>query len=179
VFQKARSNFIRSLAASSIVLYLLQIKDRHNGNIMFDNEGHVLHIDFGYILDISPGGNINFESSPFKLTTEMIMVMGGDASTESYKWFSELTVRAYLAVRPYAEEIMQLVALMLDSGLPCFRGQTMERMRQRFQLDLSDRQAANFAVERIKESHQNTRTILYDEFQRLQNEIVRPVLLCR
>lgn len=41
--------------------------ERHNGNILIDSEGHIIHIDFGFILGISPGA-INFESAPFKLT---------------------------------------------------------------------------------------------------------------
>ena len=75
------------MAAYSLVCYFLQIKDRHNGNILLDSEGRIVHIDFDFILSNSPGGNINFESSPFKLTEEYIEVMGGERDSDSFDYF--------------------------------------------------------------------------------------------
>ena len=60
-------------SAYCIVSYLIQVKDRHNGNILLDHEGHLIHIDFGFILSNSPR-NLGFENSPFKLTQEFIDV---------------------------------------------------------------------------------------------------------
>ena len=66
-FEEAQKNFVESLAGYSIFNYLLQVKDRHNANILIDRYGHFIHVDFGFFISNYPGG-INFESAPFKLT---------------------------------------------------------------------------------------------------------------
>ena len=41
---QARANFTRSMAAYSILMYLFTLRDRHNGNVLVDEEGHIVHI---------------------------------------------------------------------------------------------------------------------------------------
>ncbi|KAK9238306.1 hypothetical protein V1525DRAFT_401672 [Lipomyces kononenkoae] len=170
-FQQARNNFVQSMAAYSVISYLLQFKDRHNGNIMYDDQGHILHIDFGFCFDIVPGG-VKFEAAPFKLTHEMVQVMGGSSDTQAYHWFEELCIKAFLACRPYAENIIQCVRPMLESGLPCFKGETtIRKLRDRFALDKSDKEAAVHMRGLIKKSAESIYTKGYDEFQRMTNGI--------
>jgi phosphatidylinositol 4-kinase len=169
-FQQARNNLIKSLAAYSIISFLLQFKDRHNGNIMYDGEGHVLHIDFGFCFDIVPGG-VKFEAVPFKLTHEMIMVLGGRADTQAFKWFEELCIKGYLACRPYMETIVRCVQPMLESGLPCFKETTIKKLRQRFVPGKSEKEASAYFQSLIKKSLESFFTKGYDEFQRLTNGI--------
>ena len=169
-FQEARNNFVKSMAAYSVISYLLQFKDRHNGNIMVDDAGHILHIDFGFCFDIAPGG-VRFERAPFKLTSEMVAVMGGSTSSQSYKWFEELCIKAFLASRPHTEKLCHLVILMLGSGLPCFKPETVAHLRQRFVLDKSEREAADFMRDLIKKSHSSYSTKGYDQFQLWTNGI--------
>lgn len=169
-FQRARLNFIQSMAAYSVACYILQVKDRHNGNIMIDAEGHIVHIDFGFLFDIGPGG-VKFEPSSFKLNAEMVALMGGRYS-QGYDLFQHLTVKGFLAVRPHADQLVSTVQLMLGTGLPSFKGEaTIRRLKDRFALGLNDRQAAEWMMGVIRNAHENIRSTFYDEFQRLQNGI--------
>jgi phosphatidylinositol kinase/protein kinase (PI-3 family) len=72
-FLTAQKNFVESCAGYSIACYLLQVKDRHNGNILLDDQGHLIHIDYGFMLSSSPK-NLGFESSAFKMTYDFVEV---------------------------------------------------------------------------------------------------------
>ena len=179
-FQEARTNFVKSMAAYSVISYLLQFKDRHNGNIMVDDAGHIIHIDFGFCFDIAPGG-VRFERAPFKLTSEMVAVMSGfglngggshnPTMTQPYRWFESLVVKAFLASRPYSSRLSHIVSLMLDSGLPCFKPESLKNFRDRFVLDRSEREAAEYMRELVRKSYMSVSTKGYDQFQLLTNGI--------
>ncbi|PKS09992.1 hypothetical protein jhhlp_004616 [Lomentospora prolificans] len=138
--------FKRSLAAYSIISYILQLKDRHNGNVLIDSEGHIVHIDFGFMLSNSPG-SVGFEAAPFKLTYEYVEVLGGESSAE-FDDFKKLCKQAFQALRRSADNIVDLVAMMgQESKMPCFSSGVVtatNSLRQRFQLQLSADAAEQF-----------------------------------
>ena len=83
------------------------MKDRHNGNIMLDPSGHLVHIDYGFILGDSPGFNFNFESAPFKLTAEYIEFLGG-VDSPNFHLFEKLFTNGIVALQKHAEKIVAL-----------------------------------------------------------------------
>ncbi len=96
-YKKARLNFCKSLAGYSLLCYLLAIKDRHNGNILIDIEGHILHIDFGFLLSNAPGKGIKFEKAPFKMIQDFVDVLGG-AKSKTFAYFIQLLREGFTAV---------------------------------------------------------------------------------
>lgn len=95
--------------------------------------------------------------------------MGG-RNSQGYQLFQQLTVKAFLAIRPHADQLISTVQLMLDTCLPSFKGEpTMKRLRDRFALGLNERQAAEWMMTIIRNAHENFRSTAYDEFQRVSN----------
>uniref|UniRef100_A0A7C9AGJ6 1-phosphatidylinositol 4-kinase n=1 Tax=Opuntia streptacantha TaxID=393608 RepID=A0A7C9AGJ6_OPUST len=175
-FKLAQRNFVESMAGYSLVCYLLQIKDRHNGNLLLDEEGHIIHIDFGFMLSNSPGG-VNFESAPFKLTRELLEVMDSDAEgvpSEFFDYFKVLCIQGFLTCRKHAERIILLVEMLQDSGFPCFKGgpRTIENLRKRFHLSLTEEQCVSLVLSLISSSLDAWRTRQYDYYQRVLNGIL-------
>uniref|UniRef100_A0A6N2L9J0 1-phosphatidylinositol 4-kinase n=1 Tax=Salix viminalis TaxID=40686 RepID=A0A6N2L9J0_SALVM len=175
-FKLAQRNFVESMAGYSLVCYLLQVKDRHNGNLLMDEDGHIIHIDFGFMLSNSPGG-VNFESAPFKLTRELLEVMDSDAEgipSEFFDYFKVLCIQGFLTCRKHAERIILLVEMLQDSGFPCFKGgpRTIQNLRKRYHLSLTEEQCVSLVLSLISSSLDAWRTRQYDYYQRVLNGIL-------
>ncbi|KAK6259111.1 hypothetical protein SCA6_013585 [Theobroma cacao] len=153
-------NFVESMAGYSLVCYLLQVKDRHNGNLLLDEDGHIIHIDFGFMLSNSPGG-----------------VMDSDAEgvpSEFFDYFKVLCIQGFLTCRKHAERIILLVEMLQDSGFPCFKGgpRTIQNLRKRFHLSLTEEQCVSLVLSLISSSLDAWRTRQYDYYQRVLNGIL-------
>lgn len=172
-FLTAQRNFVQSCAAYCIVSYLIQVKDRHNGNILLDNEGHIIHIDYGFILSCSPK-NLGFESSPFKLTPEFVEVMGG-AGGDMFEYFKILILQGLVAARKHQDKFTSLVDIIrAGSQLPCFSNSssTVQAMKSRFHLNMTEDQLHTLVDTMVDQSIHSLTTKLYDNFQYFTNGIL-------
>lgn len=81
------------------------------GNILVDDEGHIIHIDFGFMLSNSPGG-VNFEAAPFKLTRELLEVMDSNSEGRASQLFDYYKVGK-------GEALSNMLSNMLHHSLCC------------------------------------------------------------
>jgi len=177
-YAQALSNYVESYAGYSLFCYLFAVKDRHNGNILIDRDGHILHIDFGFMLANSPGGNWNFESCPFKLTQEYLDVFGpGGVGSDMFHYFELLFVRGFLELRAHNEELcMFIAAISSHSYMPCFLNGhdgafTVQQLKQRFFLHCGENECIANLQALIHSSVNHWRSQQYDTFQKWSNNI--------
>lgn len=174
-FLAAQRNFTRSLAGYSLVCYLLGLNDRHNGNIMIDTRGHIIHIDFGFAFGMAPGHEWSFERAPFKMTSDYIEVMGGTGSA-CFKEFKKLFVDGFKAARSNSLTALGLVEIMMyKSNYPCFTGTrygggvSLKRFEKRLMLNVPDSKVEKKAEHLITSSIDHLGTKIYDIFQKQSN----------
>ena len=170
-YKRAMNNYIASLAGYSLVCYFLSIKDRHNGNILIDSEGHIIHIDFGFLLSNAPGKGLKFENAPFKLSNDMLDCLGG-VNGKYFANFRKLLHKGFMAVNKHREKISILVEMMWcghGKQLDCFEkgqeaiDQLKIRLNPRPNMKVSEMKL--FVDNLISQSVDNWRTKWYDIFQ--------------
>jgi len=174
--KKAKKNFVRSLATYSLLSYLFMFKDRHNGNILLDTAGHIIHIDFGFAFGIAPGGSFSLEqSTPFKLTDEMVEVMDG-LESPLFSEFVTLFCCGFLALQANAQIFLNIVQITCEgSNFKCFNGKDtndiIKKLCNRFCLQLDKEATISFAMELIRQATRSYGTKQYDYFQYISQGI--------
>ena len=170
-YKNAMNNYIASLAGYSLVCYFLQIKDRHNGNILIDNEGHIIHIDFGFLLSNAPGKGLKFENAPFKLSNDMLDCLGG-VNGKYFENFRKLLHKGFIAVNKHRQKISILVEMMWcghGKNLDCFeKGQeAIDQLKIRLNPkdNMKPVEMKKYVDNLISQSVDNWRTKWYDIFQ--------------
>jgi phosphatidylinositol 4-kinase len=168
-FHEAQKNFVESLAGYALFCYLFQVKDRHNSNIMVDSVGHLIHIDFGFCLAVSPG-NMGFETAPFKFTAEYLELMGG-AEDYMYYYFRTLLFKAFEVLKKHVDSLVSLVEIMRFAEIPCFHRFDPRSFEARFHPYFTDQQRWDLVDRLLSDSFASRRTALYDQFQKYSNDI--------
>mmetsp|Transcript_14582 Transcript_14582/g.31716 ORF Transcript_14582/g.31716 Transcript_14582/m.31716 type:complete len:1109 (-) Transcript_14582:100-3426(-) len=167
-FEKARDNFLRSLVGYSVVCYILQIKDRHNANILMDREGHIMHIDFGFVLGETPKmGKVPLfsERAPFKLSAEFWEVIGG---WSAFKRFCEMFEAAYAVAAAHSDEICSLVeaAIMNVSRDTNLARSLADSVRGRIQMKADPKEQKMHIMNIVNDAITSWGTSTYDWLQR-------------
>lgn len=95
--------------------------------------------------------------------------MGGPESA-GYRNFVDLTIKAFLSARLYAKQIVHTTSQMLSAEFPSFKGEpTMDRLLERFRLDLNEKDAAKYMISVIDNAYENRMSIVYDYFASLSS----------
>ena len=165
-FLKAAFEFMRSLAAYSLFSYVFQLKDRHNGNILLDNRGHLVHVDFGFFLGNSPGRLVAFETAPFKLHQEWCDIL--DASN-LYDDCKTLFYCGIIVIRKHSDRIRALLECMSEAELPCLASYNIQTIldgiEQRLWLSNPPENLRESVDKLFESSKYNSFTRIYDSYQ--------------
>ena len=167
--ETAISNFVLSLTGYSLLCYLLEIKDRNNGNILINDKGNLIHIDFGFLLSCSPG-NVNFERAPFKLTYDFVELMKG-VDSEYFAKYREMFYKGFIVLRKNYMLIIGFIEMFMATNLdlPCFyyKEDLIDKIKLKFLLEEKDDDTLKKKINSLIDSSLNNwRTKMYDGFQK-------------
>lgn len=162
--------FSESISGYSLICFLLQIKDRHNGNILLSEEGRLIHIDFGFIFDSSPG-NINLEAYSFKMSDYFLLKLGGIKS-EPFENLREIFVRGLLVTRKNIGKFIKILRYLFEErGIKNKNLNSIFKFQKRFFIKAKDEEIIKYSLDLFKESIENWKTKQYDNYQKFASGI--------
>ena len=148
--EKIKESYINSCAGYCVVTYILGIGDRHLENLLIDNKGKLLHIDFGYILGKDP----KLYPPPMKLCRQMVECMGGQDS-EDFKKFKTKCVDSYFYLRQNARLIVNMFYLMVHCGISELSDNyenVLNKLHEKFVPKFNPEEASKSLLNKLEES---------------------------
>ena len=121
--------------------------------IMIQKNGKLFHIDFGHFLgNFKKKFGFSRERAKFVFTPDFAYVLGGMGSPK-FNEFVALCGRAYNILRKHAARFINLLAMMLSTGIPeLTHASDIDYLRNTLCLDLEDSEAAESFCKQISSS---------------------------
>jgi len=144
--------------------YLLQIKDRHNANILLNKDVRLIHIDFSFILGSLPG-NLKLEATSFKMSPDFLSILMGE-KTQAFDQLKEVFTRGFLVLRKNVGKILTIAkSLVWDEKLNHRINYKLFELIQRFEIKSKNLNVIRFCHKLFKDSLEDWRTKQYDKYQ--------------
>lgn len=128
-----RTSFTDTLAATSILGYVLGLGDRHLKNILMKRSARIVHIDFADCFEVAMSRERFPEKVPFRLTRTLIKAM--DASG-AWGTFSAVCMNVMSLLREKADTILGLLEVFQNDPLTLFDksgDEIIERIEKKLQ----------------------------------------------
>ncbi|KAJ1481241.1 kinase-like domain-containing protein, partial [Baffinella frigidus] len=167
-FMAAQDNFMRSTAAYSVCCYVLKLKDRHDGNILIQRDGSVVHVDFGFMLGRHMNEVLTVERAPFKLTRDYVDLMGGEHSA-CFLQYIALCIQGLKVLRNHSAELLSICkAMAVGSPLACVSTpRELLDLEERLCLHKTDKEMVDTFVSLQSQALRSWSTTAYDRLQKL------------
>ncbi|KAL0221422.1 hypothetical protein RCL1_001276 [Eukaryota sp. TZLM3-RCL] len=148
------TDFISSLAVSSVLSFILGVADRHLDNILLCidgvNNGKVVHIDYGYIFGIDP----KLFQPAIRLVPDWVIAM-----KERFSEFQNICISIYLSLRKHSSFVLSYIACCLDSRLQSIevlgRDNIIELVASKFSIGSTDEEACALILDEIERAYRS------------------------
>ena len=115
IWLSRRSKYARSLAAMSMVGYILGLGDRHPSNLMLDQfTGKILHIDFGDCFEVAMTRDKFPEKIPFRLTRMLTHALEVSGVEGTFRSICEIIMRV---LRENKDSLMAILEAFVHDPL--------------------------------------------------------------
>ena len=151
-YKHAVDNFAASMAAYSVVCYLLGVRGRSEANMLLTEKGHVVPTDFQQIFVAQPTSLPLAQHSepPFMLTPEMVELMGGRFS-ELFANFASTCGQCLVVARRHFPQVLALLEMYAAGGAGVVTPAALAEFKARHVFgtpDMSVEFEFNFLIER-------------------------------